>query len=286
MKIPLHLITLLLLISFLSCEDVIDVDVPAENPRLIVDALILVDTTKSEVSIEIAAKTTSSFFGEITPTSLESLCLAEESGGQCIFPTLREAGTGIYEATVSPQTFTQNTDDQRWQLSFTHEDQRYLAFTDYVPTVAIDTLFEGDGDLFSGEETEVVVSFTDRPETRDFYLFDFDFNEYLVTEDEFYQGQPFQFSYFYEDGLESGTEVKIGILGVTRSFYDYMNQIIVQSSGDQGPFQTPAATVRGNIINVTEIDNIDFFDNVEQTNNFALGYFAICQTFEKSIVID
>jgi hypothetical protein len=64
-----------------------------------------------------------------------------------------------------------------------------------------------------------------------------------------------------------------------------MNQIIVQSGGDQGPFQTPAATVRGNIINISGIDNNEIFDNVERSDNFALGYFAIIEEYKDSIII-
>ncbi len=96
----------------------------------------------------------------------------------------------------------------------------------------------------------------------------------------------FQFSYFYEDGIESGREVEVSIIGVDKPFFNYMNQIIVQSGGDQGPFQTPAATVRGNIINVTNIDNNDSFDTVDNKDNFALGYFAVCQSFNKSLIIE
>ena len=81
-------------------------------------------------------------------------------------------------------------------------------------------------------------------------------------------------------------DISISLLGVNESFFNYMNQLIVQSGGDQGPFQTPSATVRGNIINVTDIDNINSFDNVENSDNFALGYFAVCETFTDTIVIE
>ena len=108
-------------------------------------------------------------------------------------------------------------------------------------------------------------------------MFDFDFNEYLVSEDEFYQGQPFEFSYFYDDGVQSGMEVQISLIGVDEPFFNYMNQVIVQSGGDQGPFQTPSATVRGNILNVSDENG---------TDNFALGYFAVCQTYTQSITLE
>ena len=126
-----------------------------------------------------------------------------------------------------------------------------------------------------------------RGDSDDFYVLDLDFGEFLVTEDEFYQGQTFVFSYFYDNELELNTSsvVDISLLGADEAFYNYMNQIIVQSGGDQGPFQTPAATVRGNIINITGIDNNEVFDNVERTNNFALGYFAIVEEYKDSIEI-
>lgn len=55
-----------------------------------------------------------------------------------------------------------------------------------------------------------------------------------------------------------------------------MNQLIQQSGADNGPFSTPATTVRGNIVNVGD---------TAESNNFALGYFAICQTFSDSLLI-
>ena len=105
----------------------------------------------------------------------------------------------------------------------------------------------------------------------------------MVSEDEFYQGQPFKFSYFYDDDVKAGMHVDVSIIGVNQDFYNYMNLLITQSGGSQGPYQTPIATVKGNI---TIINNGSSLDTTENTNNFALGYFAICQTFSASITIE
>jgi hypothetical protein len=139
--------------------------------------------------------------------------------------------------------------------------------------------------LFDEDETEVVVNFTDDPERNDFYLFDFGFGEYLVTEDEFYQGQEFEFSYFYDQQFFPGTIIEISIMGTDQSFYNYMDQLIEQSGDTQGPFQIPVSTVRGNVFDITDLDNIDVIDNVDQPNVFPLGYFAIVQEFTSNIVI-
>jgi hypothetical protein len=186
---------------------------------------------------------------------------------------LREigSGSGIYEVELHTRFLLEG----ELTLSVVYNGQRYLAATQFVPTVPIDSLVQGEGGLFGGDETEVVISFTDAPNRADFYLFDFDFNEYLVTEDEFYPGQRFEFSYFYDDRLEIGREIEIDIIGVDKRFYDYMNQVIVQADGGaQGPFQTPAATVKGNFVNSNDV------------LDFALGYFAVCQSYSHKLVIE
>lgn len=272
-----------------ACEDVIDVETPSDSPRLIVDAVIRVDTSKETTPVAIKVTTTTSFFEDPQPAQLDQIYISVD-GDAAINLFELEPGSGVYrpsEDEVTPtEILTQYlVDSEEILLTITHQGQNYLASTTYIPAVPITSLEQGDGTLFSGDETEVVVTFTDNPETDDYYLFDLDFGEFLVTEDTFYKGQEFQFSYFYDGELSPGREVNISLIGVDLTFYNYMNQLIVQSGGAQGPFETPVAAVRGNVFNVTEIDNTDFFDNVDQPNNFALGYFAVVQTFSQAIVI-
>ncbi|MDO1511290.1 DUF4249 domain-containing protein [Maribacter confluentis] len=293
---------ILLMILVASCEDVIDVTLPENDIRLIVNGVIRVDETEEYVPIEITVTQSSSFFETNTVANIKNAVIyygtpnldAPEilEGGGVSNLTELEPGSGKWVPDPSfdsdQRIRVQNINEgDVFQLIIETEQERYFASTTYVKSVPIDSLEQGDQTLFSGDETEVIVTFTDNGERDDFYILDFDFNEYLVTEDEFYQGQTFVFSYFYDADLALDTDdtVEISLLGATEAFYNYMNQIIVQSGGDQGPFQTPAATVRGNITNITGIDNDDVKDNVERSNNFALGYFAIVQEYKKSIVI-
>ncbi|MDC6389542.1 DUF4249 domain-containing protein [Maribacter sp. PR1] len=281
------IIIFLVLISFISCEDVIEVETPGEPPRLVVDGIVRIDTTEAFTTARIKISTSSSFFDENTPVSadlvrIQNVLYEPEFVGEGNFINLAEVEPGIYEGSKRTRFFTEG----RLDLYINYNDERFYAATNFVPSVPIDTLRQGTETLFSEDETEIVVSFKDNGERNDFYIFDFGFNEFLVTEDEFYQGQTFEFSYFYEDGLEAGTELNISLLGADEGFYNYMNQVIVQSGGDQGPFQTPAATVRGNVFNVTGLDNIEVLDNVERSDNFALGYFAVVQEYKGNITIE
>lgn len=278
---------LIVSISFFACEDVIEVDAPSEPPRLTVDAVIRLDTSQAITTAIIKIGLSSSFFesndvAEVDQLHIQNLDYEGTGPLDQNFIIFTEVEPGIYQGSKNTSFFTSG----ELFLSIDYNEESYFASTAFVPAVPIDRLEQGDGTLFTGDETEIIVSFSDDPNRDDFYLFDFDFNEYLVTEDEFYQGQTFEFSYFYDDGIEAGRTLEISILGVDEPFYNYMNQLIVQSGGDQGPFQTPAATVRGNIINVTGIDNMEVFDNVERNDNFALGYFAVVQEFKETITIE
>jgi len=278
---------LFMALLFVGCEDVVEIEVPQTPPRLSIDGLVRLDASQAITTVQIKASLTSSFFENVTPAELNSISIINPD----YEPTspldsqalgLVEVAPGIYEGSKGTIFFTEG----ELQLAIEHEDQRYLALTRFIPSSPIISLEQGDGTLFSGNETEIEVTFTDDVDRDDFYLVDLDFGDYLVTEDEFYNGQTFKFSYFYDDGVQAGREINISLLGVDEPFYNYMNQLIVQAGGDQGPFQTPSATVRGNIINITEIDNINSFDNVENSDNFALGYFAVCQTFTETIVVE
>jgi len=278
---------LFMALLFMGCEDVVDVEVPQTPPRLSIDGLVRLDADQAITTVQIKASLTSSFFEEVTPAELNSISIINPDyeptstlDSQAL--DLLEVAPGIYEGSKRTIFFTQG----ELQLAIEHDDQRYLALTRFVPSSPIISLEQGDDTLFSGNETEIEVTFTDDVNRDDFYLVDLDFGDYLVTEDEFYNGRTFKFSYFYDDGVEAGREINISLLGVDEPFYNYMNQLIVQAGGDQGPFQTPSATVRGNIINITEIDTVNSFGNVENSDNFALGYFAVCQTFTETIVVE
>jgi len=273
--------------SFFACEDVIEIETPEEPPRLSVDALIRVQDSAATTTIKVGVRLTSSFFEPTAVANLNQITITNldaptDMGGNIIVLIEEEEGIGIYEKTVDTSLLTEG----RLQLSISYEDEIYIAETRYVPTEPIASLTQGTETLFAGDEKEIIVAFNDNATRDDFYLFDFDFNEYLVTEDEFYQGQRFEFSYFYDNQLNTGDEVTISILGADEGFYNYMNQLIVQAGGDQGPFETPAATVRGNIINASNIDNETVFDNVGQPENFVLGYFAVVQQFSETIIIE
>lgn len=298
-RITLILASLAVLLS--SCEDIIEVDLPETETRLVVNGLVRVDATQEFVPVEIKVTETTDFFSEPTITTLESAVILvgerdPEDPFSMRFGTsiLKEyiPGTGIYE----PDTVG-NDVDERIRTEFLnensiffliveHKGKRYAGQTVYAPTVPIDNLEQGDETLFNEDDTEVKITITDIAEEENYYVFDFGFGEFLALDDQFIDGQEFEFSYFYDSATEAGNTAEISILGADQQFFNYMDLLIEQTEDTGGVFETPAATVRGNMFDVTGLDNVEIFDNVERPGSFALGYFAVVQEFKESLLIE
>ena len=271
-----------------SCEDVIEVDVDSEEPRLVVDAIIRIDTSQTFFSPAIRVSRSTSFFEESVPVSNITQMTISNLGddglgtGFIIMEEI-EPGSGVYRDRdpVSVDFFTSG----ELILQIVHEGRLYFARSRYAPGVQIDNIKQGDETLFSEDNTEVIVEITDQADRENYYVFDFGFGEFLTVEDQFFKGQSFEFSYFYEKDLMGNEELEVSLLGADQGFYDYMSLAIEQTQTDGGVFQTPVAIVRGNIFDVTDLDNDELFDNVAQPDVFPLGYFAIAQEFISTLTL-
>lgn len=286
---------------FLGCQDVIEVELPATSSRLVIDAVIKIDRSQDFAQVAIKAQETSGFFEDNTTATLESAIIsygmpvagAPELFEEIFYSNLAEEtpGSGIYVPDPSFST------DQRirtstiqpgfvFRLLVEHEGRKYLATTPYSNGVPIDSLEQGDGTLLNEDAKELKVRFTDVADEKNYYIFDFDFGEFQALDDQFFDGQQYEFSYFYQKELSTGQQAEISIWGADQQFYNYMDLLVEQTMNNGGVFETPATTVRGNIFDVTDLDNILVFDNVEQPEIFPLGYFAVVDAYTQVIIFE
>lgn len=282
-----RLIFLLAIIALVwsSCQEVITVELPDQEPKLIVDALIRIDTTQNTTVVSVQARQTSDFFGSITPATLDQITMSNldnpgNNANQVLLET--EPGSGIYQQIFS----TQQLAEDRWFLQIDYRGELYVAESRMQYSVPIDQLTIGDGSLFSEESTELLVRYTDIGDREDFYLFDYGNGDFFASEDVFYDGQQFEFSYFYDQEFNPGDTLTVSIMGIDRDFFNYMNLLREQSEGGFGPFASPAVSVRGNLINATDIDNNNNYNNVNNPDNYALGYFTIVQEYRESVIVE
>ena len=281
---------LLIILSVLSliwssCQEVITVELPNQEPKLIVDALIRIDTTISSTLVTVSIRQTSDFFGEISPVSVDQITMSNlDNPGNNTDQVLDETepGSGIYQQFFSTEELARD----RWFLQINYQGEFYVAESLMQYSVPIDQLTIGDGSLFSGDVTELLVRYSDIGGREDYYLFDYGNDDFFASEDVFYDGQQFEFSYFYDEQFNPGDTLTVSIMGIDRDFFNYMNLLREQSEGGFGPFATPAVSVRGNLINATDINNNDNYNNVNAPDNYALGYFAIVQEYKGFVVVE
>lgn len=289
-------ILLILAGGLAGCEEVVELDTPEEPPRLVVGGLLRVDMEEAYIPVRIRLTETSGFFGSRPVTRADAAIITvNRYDGETLVETFNSnlaeeaPGTGVY--IPDPNAFSDQriptiflNEEVQFILQIRHQGRQYVAETWYQPAPPIDFLLQGNRTLDQGDETELIVSFTDPGNRENYYLFEFGDARFLVTEDSFYQGQFFQFSYFYEDPLPAGTELDVRLMGAGQQFYNYMG-LLIEQSDLTGPFQAPAATVRGNVLDATGLDNRDRFDNTDRPEVFPLGYFAVVQEHTRTLTI-
>ncbi len=259
----IRLILLFFTIALTGCEDVVDVDLGTSEPKLVIDALIKWEKGTPGNDQVIKLSMTAPYFSEeIPPVSGAQVTV---TGPTATF-VFAEETPGVYAChDFVPQIGAEYT------LQVVYAGNTYSAVEKLYPVPQISGIEQSASGGFTGEDIEVKAFFTDDGSTDDQYLFRFKASYYAipfyeVVEDRFFQGNEI-FALYSDDEMEAGDAIEISVLGISRRYYNYMN-ILTGIAGSNGgsPFQTPPATVRGNIVNVTNEDD------------FPLGFFALAES--------
>ena len=241
----------------ISCEDVVTVDLPKATEQIVIDAELGRPQGGGMATLRVlVTKTTDFYNSEIL--SVDDATVSLQYNNEVL--TANHIEDGLYTLDV-PEITT----DKQYQLNVDVGGVSYTAKEELVLSGTFDNAIQGDGQLFSGNETEVLITLTDLPGLGNFYLFDFSDNNLFVTRDRFYDGQQFTFSFFYNDLFPKNEEVTIRMVGIDEAFFTYM-QILLSHSGQSGggPFATATSTLLGNFVS-SEQDSV------------ALGYFRVVE---------
>ncbi|MGS2739375.1 DUF4249 domain-containing protein [Sinomicrobium sp. M5D2P17] len=265
-----YIFLLIVITGLVSCEDVVDVDLDTEEPRLVIDAGIewVKGTNGAQQTIKLST-TTDYYSEEIPPVSNAGVYIMNSDG--TVFDFVETPGTGIYVCTDFIPVI-----GETYELTVTADGQTYTS-SEQLMSVPEITRIEQDYDAgFLGDEIEVTFYYQDNPEENNHYMarFETDFliyPEYDIDNDEFTQGNE-MFDSFSDEDLEIGDRLDITLYGISERFDNYMSLILEATGG--GSFSTPPANVRGNIINTTD------------EKNYAYGYFRLCETDVRSYVVE
>lgn len=267
---------LLILLSIIlftsSCEDVIEVTLPTENPRLVIEASInwFKGTAGNEQNIKLTLS--APYFESTIPPANGAQVVVSDSNNDYIF--IEDGASGIYKnndfVPVINQTYT---------LTIVYNTEVYTATETLIPVVNIDYVEQKNDGGFSGNETELKAFYTDPADEVNFYFFEFISDipvipSLEVYKDEFTNGNQI-FGFYTEEDLTTGDEVIIRNYGISERFYNFMFILLQQNNEEGGgPIAIQPATLRGNCINQTNPENYPF------------GYFRVSEVDELIYVVE
>ena len=256
-----------------SCEEVVVVDLDTAAPRLVVDASIDWEkgTTGNEQTIKLT--TTTGFYSNVIPTVSGAIVFITDSSNT-VFNFIEEIpNNGKYKCTDFVPAI-----GETYTLTVNYAGQTYTASEKMIAVPEITNITQRNDAGFGGTDIEVKFFFQDNGSENNFYMSRFvtdknAFPEFLVYDDRFQQGNQ-MFGLFSSSDIEPADKINYTFFGISNQYYNYMN-ILLSIAGTSGgsPFQTPPATVRGNIINQTNEDN------------FCLGYFRLCEVVKREYIV-
>lgn len=255
---------LVLISSFLffGCEDVVDVDLNTAPPKLVIEASInWYKNTPGNIQNIKLSTTTDYFASQIPVVSGASIFITNSSN--MVFNFIEVPQTGNYICNNFIPVL-----NEMYTLTVIHNGSTYTATETLQPVAPITETAQNNEGGFSGDDIEVKAFYNDPANEVNYYLYNYAYPDqikvdYYVDEDTFYDGNQF-FSISQNEDLEVGDKIEITHFGISKAYYNYMS-ILVSLAGlsGGGPFQSPPATVKGNIINTTN------------PSNTALGYFSL-----------
>lgn len=261
----LQYILLFSLISIVSCEDVIDIELDTAEPKLVIDASLSWTKNTNGNSQFIRLSLTAPYFDNSVPPATGAVVTVTDSNNNT-FNFLEQENPGIYVN----QNFIPEISGA-YSLTIVYENETYVATETLTPVVPIDFVEQKNDGGFSGEDIEIKAYYTDPAGIKNFYLFEFlvindNTLSLEVYDDVFTDGNQI-FAFYSSEDLEAGDELIIRNSGISERTYQF-TKLLIEQTGENGggPFEAQPATVRGNCINQTN------------PNNFPLGYFRVTET--------
>ena len=273
MKLLNIIMSIVIMFSITSCEDVIDnVDLDTAAPRLVIDASIDWEKNTAGNEQKIKLTTTTGYYDSQFPT-VSGATVTVINAVNTTFEFVEVQGSGEYVCNnfepVIGQTYT---------LNINLNGETYTATETLIATPNIgDTIEQNNEGGMAGDEVEITYYYQDDGTRTDYYLYGIidshiAFPQYEVEDDDDIQGNLIPVYYSNED-LVPGDVINIKLYGISKRCFDYFSKLLPASGNDTSPFPTVPNPVRGNIIN--------------QTNgaNYPYGYFRLSEVATKNYTI-
>ena len=261
------------ILLIVSCEKVIDIDLTFSKEYYVIDAKVNKHVNSNDGFIEVfISKSRPYFENEINYINDAIVKVHELQSGNEYQLELFE--NGIYKKDI--YNIIESSD---YELIVSHDNNNFSSLEKLTKSTLIDDVVQGDRNSLSGDEIEIITTFTDSNQKDNYFLFEFGKRGNLqVARDLYINGNSFSFSYFIdEDDIPESKKLKVKMEGINYNYFKYMLQVLIQTNTQNGPFSTPPAPIKGNI------------NNINNSEDTVFGYFKVCEYDEfilEDIIID
>lgn len=267
------LVTILSISSIQSCQKVINVDLDTAPPRLVIEANINWQKGTNGNNQKIKLSTTTSYFSSAFP-AVSGAVVQVKNGANVVFSFLETIpNSGEYLC----NNFSPTLNDT-YTLTIVQNNQTYTATEKLMAVAPITTIVQNNNGGILGKKVEIKTFFNDPANADNFYLYNYKYSnqlkpDYYVDRDKFYQGNTF-FSISRNSDLKTGGIIDVTHIGISQAYYNYLAILLdIAGSSGGGPFQSPPATVKGNVVNQSTFDN------------YPLGYFSLSESDTRTYII-
>lgn len=242
----------------LSCEDVIEVDLPTSEPRLVIDAVIEKQLTPqgnliaNEALINLSL--TTPFFDEEDNFVNDAVVRLINLENNEIF-NLENIGFGNYRV-FNPQFILEDNTSFRLQVEYNNEV--YESEASLKPSSPFNEICQVKNDSQINDGVAVEISFNDIANQQSFYLIDLGDGNFTTIDDDFFiDGEEIKFTFFFDENVTLNHLFRIH--GSTKRFNTFTDALLqLSDGGSNGPFSTVPFQARGNIVNTSNSDNFPF----------------------------
>ena len=252
-----------------SCTQAIDLPVPTESPRLVIEASL--DWEKGTLGNNQTIKLSLSIpYYDTTPNPVSGASVMVENATNGDVFIFNDQQDGSY-TTTNFVPIINNT----YNLEVIYNSETYTAQETLISVSEINRIeqsLEGGSDE---EELDLTIYFDDPANEVNFYYITFLEGEDLlptreIMSDEFTNGNEMSLLYEEdpadeEDQILPGDMVDIYLFGISETYYDFLNRLIEQANSAGDPFATVPTRLKGN------------FTNLENPENYAFGYFRVTE---------
>lgn len=241
------------IISLSSCEDVIDLDLPTAEERLVVEANLDFSPDNLNDTLYIKLSLTTDYYNKEIPKAHNAIVWVEDSkGNKSVFKEINNSGTYI-SASVD-----KNSNNGIYKLHIDYKNNIYEATEKLITTPPIVEVKQTREKFFNKDYYVIRAFYKDTH--RENSLYNYYYTKYTRNNDKIHlsaqsnehtKGNLIENIYIDED-TEVGDSINIKISQVSHNYYDFLKQLITTIDNGGGPFQVPPGQLKGNVKNISD----------------------------------